>query len=99
MHFEQAIGSAFKLYVLSTLSREIAARRRSWNDVVPLDQRSYPSGILQDWPQGTPMTLQTLATLMIAISDNTATDQLAATSHAAPELGQRFSTTREFFQL
>ena len=32
----------------------------------------------QDWPKGAPVTLHTLATLMISISDNTATDQLIA---------------------
>jgi len=31
---------------------------------------------LQNWPLGTPMTLQALATMMISISDNTATDTL-----------------------
>ena len=40
---------------------------------------SLPSGILQDWPVGTPLTLQTLASLMISESDNTATDALLAT--------------------
>lgn len=106
------IGSTFKLYVLSALSREIAAGRRSWDETVPLETRSYPSGILQDWPQGTALTLQSLATLMIAISDNIATDQLIATlgretieaelavsDHARPELNRPFLTTREVFVL
>ncbi len=73
---ELAIGSAFKLYVLSALGREIKAGRRHWNDVVKLDAHSLPSGEMQRWPIGTPVTLQTLATLMISISDNTATDVL-----------------------
>ena len=71
------LGSAFKLWVLAELSREIGAGERHWSDVVPLtDQRSLPSGMTQAWPKGAPMTLQTLATLMISISDNTATDTL-----------------------
>lgn len=41
-----------------------------------IDTKSYPSGVTQDWPTGTPITVQALATLMIQISDNTATDQL-----------------------
>ena len=40
------------------------------------DRASLPSGITQSWPAGSPVTLQTLATLMISISDNTATDTL-----------------------
>ncbi len=71
-----AIGSAFKLYVLAALQRSIAAGRHKWTDVVPLTARSYPSGVTQDWPAGTPVTVQSLAQLMIQISDNTATDQL-----------------------
>ena len=71
-----AIGSAFKLIVLAELSRQVTAGERSWRDVVALDRRSIPSGVLQAWPQGSPLTVHTLAALMISQSDNTATDQL-----------------------
>ncbi len=74
-----AIGSTFKLYILAELSRQIAAGTRHWDDVVTLDRRSLPSGMLQNWPEGSPLTLHTLAGLMISISDNTATDTLLAT--------------------
>lgn len=73
-----ALGSTFKLYVLSALSHTIAAGNLAWDDVVRIDTKSYPSGVAQDWPVGSPATVQTLATLMIQISDNTATDQLIA---------------------
>lgn len=71
-----AIGSAFKLFVLAELSRQIQAGERRWADVVRLDRRSLPSGQMQSWPDGSPVTLHTLAALMISISDNTATDML-----------------------
>lgn len=71
-----ATGSTFKLFVLDALVTEIEAGRRAWRDVVPLGQPSLPSGVTQDWPRGTPMTLQALATQMISTSDNTATDTL-----------------------
>ncbi|MEZ5710881.1 MAG: serine hydrolase [Blastomonas sp.] len=71
-----AIGSAFKLYILAELDRAVRAGERSWDDVVSLGPISHPSGMAQDWPEGMPVTLQTLATLMIQISDNTATDTL-----------------------
>lgn len=71
-----AIGSTFKLYVLAALSSKITNGSRNWDDVVPLYRKSLPSGILQNWPRDTPMTLQGLATLMISISDNSATDIL-----------------------
>ncbi|HEY1605675.1 MAG TPA: serine hydrolase [Allosphingosinicella sp.] len=71
-----AIGSAFKLFVLAELVREVKAGERHWADVVPLDRRSLPSGQLQDWPRGSPITLHSLAALMISRSDNTAADTL-----------------------
>lgn len=71
-----AIGSTFKLWILAELSRQIQAGERRWSDVVTLDRRSLPSGQLQAWPAGSPVTLHTLAALMISISDNTATDML-----------------------
>ena len=111
---ELALGSAFKLYVLSELVRAVNARERKWPDVVPLDARfaSLPSGMLQTWPAGAPVTLHTLASLMISISDNTATDQLlmtlgrerveamlTTTGHAKPELDVPFLSTLEMFKL
>jgi beta-lactamase class A len=111
---EMAIGSAFKLYILSELVREVGARQRKWTDVVPLDGKiaSLPSGMLQSWPAGSPVTLHTLASMMISISDNTAADELLmtlgrerveailpATGHSKPELNVPFLTTLEMFKL
>lgn len=109
---QMAIGSTFKLYVLSALARSIAAGERNWDDVVPLTARSFPSGQMQDWPKGAPVTLHTLASMMIAISDNTATDQLMevlgrevveqelrASGHALPAAALPLMTTREMFLL
>lgn len=70
------LGSAFKLWVLAEAARQVQAGTRKWSDVVTLDTRSLPSGITQNWPTGAPVTLHSLATLMISISDNTATDTL-----------------------
>ncbi len=107
-----AIGSTFKLYVLAALSSKITDKSRNWKDVVPLYRKSLPSGILQDWPRNTPMTLQSLATLMISISDNSATDILMSelgskatddlvykSGHSAPEKMLPMLKTIEFFDL
>jgi beta-lactamase class A len=74
-----AIGSGFKLWVLAEAARATNARERRWSDVVPLGKASLPSGIAQKWPKDGPITLHTLATLMISQSDNTATDTLLHT--------------------
>jgi beta-lactamase class A len=73
-----SVGSSFKLSVLAALDSEIQKGRRHWNDVVLLQNawKSEPTGILQDWPAGSSLTLDTLASLMISQSDNTATDAL-----------------------
>ncbi|MEL6874517.1 MAG: serine hydrolase [Pseudomonadota bacterium] len=109
---QMAIGSAFKLYVLAELLRQIREGNRKWNDVVQLDRKSLPSGILQDWPDGSALTLQTLATLMISLSDNSATDILIGqlgrenignlvqeSGHARPERMLPLLTTLEAFAL
>ncbi|WP_417621504.1 serine hydrolase [Parasphingorhabdus sp.] len=103
-----AIGSTFKLYILAELDRAVQAGERRWSDVVQLGPKSHPSGISQNWPDNAPMTLHTLATLMISISDNSATDTLIrvigqdrlakivhATGHRKPEELRPFLMTRQ----
>ncbi len=109
-----AIGSGFKLYILAETIRQIDEGTLRWDDIVTLDSatRSTPSGILQKWPSGAPVTIHTLATLMISQSDNTATDLLlhrvgranveamqrtAGSQHADRNIP--FLSTREFFAL
>jgi beta-lactamase class A len=107
-----ALGSTIKLYVLAALGQEIAEGKRSWIDVIPLTAKSYPSGQMQDWPGGSPTTLHTLASMMISISDNTATDQLIAelgpkrvlkamrdSDHSSPERNDPLLTTLNLFEL
>jgi hypothetical protein len=76
-----ALGSTFKLYVLARLLKEINEGKRHWNDVIYLDSnsRAFPSGQMHTWPNNSPVTLATAATLMISISDNTAADLLLHT--------------------
>jgi hypothetical protein len=107
-----AIGSAFKLFVLAELVRSVKAGERRWSDVVPLGTPSLPSGLVQDWPTGSPITLHSLAALMISRSDNSAADTLLGllgrdkVERLLPDLGVRapernrpFLSTREAFAL
>ncbi|HAE37630.1 MAG TPA: hypothetical protein DCG57_03195 [Candidatus Riflebacteria bacterium] len=84
-------GSAFKLYLLKALDESVKQGKRSWTDIVEIrdEWKSFPTGILQDWPAGSRHTLETVAGLMISISDNTATD------HIYNLLGEK--TLREYF--
>ena len=106
------IGSAFKLWTLAEAAREVGAGSRHWSDVITVGPHSLPSGILQNWPDHAPVTLQTAATLMISISDNTAADTLLTTlgrdrvdamvetlGVAAPGRTLPVLTTREAFAL
>lgn len=76
-----AVASTMKLVVLAVLADDIAQGKRRWSDVIPLRRAwaSLPAGIVQDWPDGAPITLHTLATLMMSRSDNTAADHLIRT--------------------
>jgi beta-lactamase class A len=101
-----AVGSAAKLAILKAVADAVAAGRLAWDLAVPLDEkwRSLPTGILQDWPAGTPVTVATLASLMISISDNTATDALVhlvgrERIEALTPRNTPFLTTRELFVL
>ncbi len=107
-----AIGSAFKLWVLSALIRDIDAGNRAWSDVVTLGHPRAPSSGTQNWPDDSPVTLHTLATLMIANSDNNATDvlidelgretveaELELTAHSDPSSNMPFLKTRELMLL
>jgi beta-lactamase class A len=111
---QRPIGSAFKLYVLGALAQAVADERASWDERLAIreDWKSLPSGLLQDRPAGTPLTLAEFADHMISISDNTATDhlihrlgrdavqrQLALFGNQRPQANIPFLTTRAFFQL
>ncbi len=107
-----AIGSTFKLYILAELAAQVDGGERKWADVVPLSKRSFTSAATANWPLGMPVTLQTLATQMISVSDNGATDtllnvlgreavesRLARIGHSAPDKMLPFLSTVEAFAL
>jgi beta-lactamase class A len=73
-----AVGSAFKLAILAALRELVDAKKLAWAQVATLraEHKSLPSGFLQTWPDGAPLALHTLASLMISQSDNTAADVL-----------------------
>ncbi|KQM17467.1 serine hydrolase [Novosphingobium sp. Leaf2] len=107
-----AIGSTFKLYVLAALTRQIRDGTRHWSDVVPVTGKSFSGGTIHTLPEGSPVTLHTLASLMIAISDNTATDilvrlvgqdalarEVKLAGHATPDRMRPILTTAQLFAL
>ncbi|PNU04874.1 hypothetical protein A8V01_18335 [Novosphingobium guangzhouense] len=107
-----AVGSSFKLYVLAALARQVNEGKRRWSDVVPVEGKSFPGGTIHTLPDGAPVTLHTLASLMISISDNTATDMLVRlvgqdaldrevrlAGHAKPEALAPMLTTAQLFAL
>lgn len=100
-----AVASAFKLGILAELQDQIKAGKHAWAEVVTLQDadKSLPSGFLQTWPDSSMLTLQSLATLMISQSDNTATDLLLRVVGGSG-VGQKLGlgavpSTRELFAL
>lgn len=108
------LGSSFKLYVLGALARAVRRHRASWGQELAIrDQwKSLPSGLLQNVPAGTRLTLREYADFMLSLSDNTAADhlihfvgrdavqaQLFRFGNADPGRDIPFLTTRELFAL
>ena len=101
-----AVGSAFKLAVLAAIKKRADAHEMSWTQLAQVHEqwKSLPSGILQTWPDGAPLTLYSVAALMISQSDNTAADlALRTVGRTAVEAegprNEPFLTTREAFIL
>ena len=108
-----AVGSTFKLYVLSALAEQIAAGTLAWERPLPIQEslKSLPSGVMQNEPDGAAFPVREFAEKMIAISDNTATDHLLhlvgrdaverqlRAMNASPERSLPFLSTREMFQI
>jgi hypothetical protein len=109
-----AIGSIFKLYVLSALATKIEQGDLSWDQLLTVtpELKSLPSGVTQTEPDGTQLTVEELSRRMISISDNTAADilidavsreaceqALVTLGNSVPELNVPFLTTREMFIL
>lgn len=108
------MGSVFKLYVLGAVQHSVLSGDITWEQTLEIDDsiRSLPTGVLQDLPSGTEVTVAEAAEKMISISDNTATDLLMRLvgreavermvdemGHHDPELLRPFLMTREAFHL
>lgn len=73
----RATASIFKIWVLGGVARAVAQGLLAPGDAVPLVASELaPGGTINAEPLGTPFPIADLATLMIGISDNTATDLL-----------------------
>ena len=102
---ELLVGSAFKLAVLQAVRDQVDAGTLAWDEVVRYDSTlaSLPSGMLQAYPHDHPITVATLAAMMIALSDNTATDVLIdLVGRESVEVAaglEPLLTTAEFFKL
>ncbi len=102
-----AVGSAFKLAVLTALQGRIKVGQLSWTQQVTLHagDKSLPSGVLQTKPDGSRYSVADLARYMILVSDNTAADLLIrlvgrpAIDPLIPARDRPILTTHEAFVL
>jgi len=71
-------ASMYKLYILAELFRQTAEGKYRLSDRIPLtaERKSIGSGVLKNLDAGLPLTLKDYATLMMIISDNSATNVL-----------------------
>lgn len=106
-------GSVFKLIVLAAVVDAVEAGELTWEQELTItpEVKSLPTGELQDREDNSTVPLSEAATLMISVSDNTATDLLmqAVGPEALRVVVERISedpdrltpllSTREAFQL
>ena len=73
----RATASIFKTWILGAVADAVAAGTVSGSDIIALSADEYAlGGTINSEPLGTPFPVQDMATLMMGISDNTATDHL-----------------------
>lgn len=101
-----ASGPTFRLAVLQAIKKRVDAKQLSWEQIATVRRqwKSLPSGILHTWPDGAPLTLYSVAALMISQSDNTASDLALRTvgrpaAQAEAPRNDPLLTTREAFEL
>jgi len=109
----RTIASIFKVWVLGTLGQAIAQGSISPTLDIPLDPAQFAlAGTINNNSAGTVVSLSDMATLMIGISDNTATDHIHnllpqtmldnivdAYGHATPQLMQPLLSISQQFSL
>ena len=107
------LGSMFKLFILGALANAIKNHTVRWNQKLTLtDAIKVPgSGVVQDDPAGTVLSVEQTAIDMISVSDNTAADMLlqlvgrsaveaqVRTWSAHADLDVPFLSAAEFFVL
>lgn len=108
------IASMFKLYVLAAVAEKVRGGALTWDTPLTLtaDDKTLPSGTLQNRPDGTRLSVREAATQMIRVSDNTAAQLLMRTvgepavraaaaraGHTHPEAIIPFLTPRQMFWL
>lgn len=107
-------GSVYKVYVLLALARAVREGRAHWDDEITLrpQERSLPTGEMQDLPDGATETVYRTAYNMFVRSDNTASDMVlhhlgrdavhqavADAGHHDPRLLRPFPSSRELFEV
>ncbi len=103
------LASVFKLYVLGALVEAVNAGRITWDDPVTIrDELDSLGGPTAEEEPGSTLSVRELATEMIGVSDNTATDHLMdlvgreaveqiqlEMGHSEPMVNVPYPTTRE----
>jgi hypothetical protein len=103
------LASVFKLYVLGALVQAVGSGEITWDDPVEIrEELDSLGGPTAEEEPGTELSVRELATRMISVSDNTATDHLmdfvgreaveeiqSAMGHSQPSVNIPMLTTRE----
>ncbi len=101
-----SVAGSSDLLLIKLLKNKISKTKSKWSQKLKLKKelKSIPGGQLYSWPVGSPITLQTLATMLMGYSDETAFDHLhsflsRSKIEKESKVNRPFLSTSEYYKI
>lgn len=101
-----SVAGSSDLLILKLLKEKITKTKSKWNHKLKLKKelKSIPGGQLYSWPVHSPVTLQTLGTMLMGYSDETAFDHLhsfisRSKIEKLTKVNRPFLSTSEYYKI
>ncbi|MFT6070005.1 MAG: hypothetical protein ACJAT2_002482 [Bacteriovoracaceae bacterium] len=101
-----SVAGSSDLLLIKLLKEKISKTKSKWSHKLNLKNKlkSIPGGQLYSWPEGSPVTLQTLATMLMGYSDETAFDHIhsflsRSKIEKETKVNRPFLSTTEYYKI